>query len=417
MTDRFEERLSLDLRTFAEGGVRPIDRRAIAEAAIARGRRSDLRGAIAARLGLDARAPLDRRSGLLVRVTVIATLIVALLAAALWVAGIPAPPDLPRVYQDKLVVATDLLEARVGSSAVLLADGRVLIVGGSVVRGAIPDAATAEVYDPASGRSVPVGSSMWSVTSSAQLRDGRVMLVGAGSAQTFDPRTLQFAPAGGTAEPRVGGALVSLRDGGVLLIGGWDPADQGRTVRAIERFAPASGTFVTVGALPDGFLEQGLDSLTLEAFELADGRVAAVGRGRGANFYVVLIDPSTGNAEVDRPGGDGIIFEAAVKLPDDRVVALGGYGVVVWDNGAWTPVGPGPHVTNAIVLDDGRIVVTGLLERGDFGAFDPDAGFAYTSLGETGSEQPAVVLLQDGRLMLVGGSRDGAPTAVVQYLE
>jgi hypothetical protein len=70
---------------------------------------------------------------------------------------------------------------RLASTATLLPNGRVLIVGGNDWTGGLTTYhSSAEIYDPATGRFSPTGS-MWSVRYShtaAMLSDGRVLVVG-----------------------------------------------------------------------------------------------------------------------------------------------------------------------------------------------------------------------------------------------
>jgi Putative Ig domain/Galactose oxidase, central domain len=174
---------------------------------------------------------------------------------------------------------------RTGHVASLLADGRVLVAGGG------PD--TAEIYDPTTGTfAVTAGSPAPapgmgpgpgpSVPQSAtRLPDGRVLVCGTGiDAQVFDPSTGLFAPVGDLIGPITGSTASLLRDGTVLLAGGylWVGSVNGFGTRFYvyssltfaERFAPESEGFTATGLLATA-----RDGHT--ATVLADGSVLVVG--------------------------------------------------------------------------------------------------------------------------------------------
>jgi galactose oxidase-like protein len=141
--------------------------------------------------------------------------------------------------------------ARVGHTATLLADGRVLIVGGRAGRGGL--VAVAERYDPATGRFSAAGPLNVPRYKHAAIRldDGRVLVVGGSSerdwrgqyrdAEIYDPTTGTFRPAGtlGRARFKLPQAVVRLADGTVLIAGG---------SRTLERFGSGAG-FAVAGEL------------------------------------------------------------------------------------------------------------------------------------------------------------------------
>jgi len=110
----------------------------------------------------------------------------------------------------------------------LLSDGRVLIAGGS----SWPDpgkadsvaVASADVYDPATGRfSRLPGSMVWGQP--VVLSDGRVLIVGSSGAsapaELYNPRTGTISPTGSMSTVRSGPTAVLLPDGRVLVAGGF----------------------------------------------------------------------------------------------------------------------------------------------------------------------------------------------------
>ena len=167
-----------------------------------------------------------------------------------------------------------LREGRAAHAAAPLPGGRVLLTGGSVRRGAV--LSSAEVFDPRTGRSAATGE-MTRVRhkhAAAALPDGRVLVTGGSdhrdwrgrcaSAEVYDPATGRFTPAADLRTERFkhGNAVVSLADGTVLVAGG------GETV---EAFFPRRGTFHTA----HGSLGAARQFSTATA--LADGSVLIVG--------------------------------------------------------------------------------------------------------------------------------------------
>jgi len=182
-------------------------------------------------------------------------------------------------------------------TAVLLKDGRVLVTGG-MSYGDFPNPeieASAEIYDPTTGRFTTSGSmsaSRWK-QGIALLRDGKVLVVGGqtggtndnrlSSTEIYDPRTGKFTrgPEMHTRRFKLHDGVVVLRDGRVLVAGG---ADQ------MELYDPAAESFSTIGGVAlDGFF---FSTATL----LGDGKVLVVnGYGQhpldGAVRHAWLYEP------------------------------------------------------------------------------------------------------------------------------
>jgi hypothetical protein len=129
--------------------------------------------------------------------------------------------------------------ARHKHDAVALADGRVLIVGGSDARDRTRYATT-ELYDPTTnvmvaGPAMQVGRYKLRDTA-LRLHDGRVLIAGDGRfAEIFDPRTNAF----GTVEGDLGlaysfASTTLLSNGDAVILGGYD--DSNRNSDGIWRF-------------------------------------------------------------------------------------------------------------------------------------------------------------------------------------
>ena len=148
----------------------------------------------------------------------------------------------------------DMTVPRASHTATLLANGKVLIVGGVSPSGPGP-LATAELYDPSTGRFSLTGTmSVPRVSHTATLLpDGRVLVTGGGatgvsagaaaSAELYDPDTSTFTRTGQMSAPRSGHSATLLNNGKVLIAGG---SSSGATATA-ELYDPSTGVFSPTG--------------------------------------------------------------------------------------------------------------------------------------------------------------------------
>lgn len=178
---------------------------------------------------------------------------------------------------------------RFGQDAVRLADGRVLVVGGTHWRVGQPSSAlaSAEVYDPATGRFHPTRGPMAfprDRPTATLLPDGHVLIAGgqngAGEpdrAETFDPQTETFALLPGKmVAPRMAHAALSLSGGRVLLAGGWS-TPLSATTGSAEIFDARTRTFAPAPALPQGAHDQALLLFPSGVVLVAGGKQAGGG--------------------------------------------------------------------------------------------------------------------------------------------
>jgi hypothetical protein len=119
---------------------------------------------------------------------------------------------------------------RVGQTATPLSDGTVLVTGGNS-HGGSKTTASAEVYDPSSGSWTAVGKmgttrfGGWTAT---LLADGRVLVVGGftggnetrASAELYDPGTRTWTATASLGLARADHTATLLPDGSVLVAGG-----------------------------------------------------------------------------------------------------------------------------------------------------------------------------------------------------
>ncbi len=145
-------------------------------------------------------------------------------------------------------------------TATLLANGEVLLAGGStssLFSGALD---TAELYNPAAGTFTAVAHPMTSARASATanlLHNGQVLIAGGAiadgssiaSAELFDPKTGTFTAANGAmSNARAFQSAVTLHDGRVMVAGGSVVTLVGGALSTtstdtVDFYNPASGTF------------------------------------------------------------------------------------------------------------------------------------------------------------------------------
>ncbi|MCI0581296.1 MAG: hypothetical protein L0227_00130 [Chloroflexi bacterium] len=271
--------------------------------------------------------------------------------------------------------------ARVNPSVTLLLDGRVLVAGG--YGGPYQYASTAirasEIWDPETATFTPTGSmSTGRVGHTATLlADGRVLVIGGSgpdgvqeSAEVWDPATGQFEPAGALLNRRSDHASVLLPEGGVLLpeggvlvAGGRDGSGDG--VGGVEIWSPTTGTFSEATTFIDR-------PPHVSATRLLDGRVLIAGEFIAGGFSGVMVQRWPGGGEgqpttMSRPR-DG---HAATLLANGSVLITGGgptgtgealSSAELWDPTSATFRAATPMLAPAarhaaILLPDGRVLI------------------------------------------------------------
>jgi len=222
-----------------------------------------------------------------------------------------------------------LTEARGMHTATLLTNGKVLIAGGGTTGGNGPPlggtaSATAEIYDPGTGVSTSTGNmtSARMGQTATLLSNGKVLIAGGltssstnpvATAELYDPMTGKFALTGSMSEGRAGHAATILQNGKVLITGGLTAGPT--SSRTAEIYDPGTGSFLATGSMA-------LARVTHTASLLTDGTVLAVG---GGSSISEIYDRSIGSfspsalAEFDRSG------HSATLLQNGKVIVIGGF--------------------------------------------------------------------------------------------
>ncbi len=166
-------------------------------------------------------------------------------------------------------------------AAVLLSDGRVLVMGGTLIIDGT-QSARAEIYDPATDTWTPTGDMdvERGRPEAVLLSDGRVLVTGdrsldfrsvTGKAEIYDPDTGAWSSTGDMSKASIGHTLTLLPDGRVLATGGVHPTNIHYGVYSTtEIFYPASNSWSPGPELSEPRIDH---SATL----LPNGRVLLVG--------------------------------------------------------------------------------------------------------------------------------------------
>ncbi|HEY8106176.1 MAG TPA: kelch repeat-containing protein [Gemmatimonadales bacterium] len=220
-----------------------------------------------------------------------------------------------------------------------LASGRALLAGGSRAGGSSSaethtTTTLAELYDPAQGRWSRTGSMATPrVLHTATLLEagvdaGDVLVTGGedspnhsvASAELYDPGTGRWSPTGSMAAERAGHTATLLASGKVLIVGG----NFGAGPEA-ELYDPSTGSFSPTGAMP---LDPAFHTATL----LATGRVLITGGlVPAAGHYVPsssaeLYDPETNSwSSTAQPMLLARDLQSATLLPGGEVLIAGGH--------------------------------------------------------------------------------------------
>jgi hypothetical protein len=325
-----------------------------------------------------------------------------------------------------------------GQTATLLPGGKLLVVGG--VKSAGAGTAAADLFDPvgAAWTTVAPMNVMRSSHAATLLADGRVLVTGGStvsstaakgyvnntSAEIYDPvaNTWTLTPPMSAARSHHTATLMG--DGKVLVVGGenvgylvgstaeiYDPVANSWAAPRVQPLSPRSQHTATL--LPSGLV------LIAGGFDIVDGLLTPLA---SAELYdpVLHTTAATITGGLDFTAAAAMAFphygQSATRLADGRVVIVGGNTTQteIYDPVAatWTTQGrtAATHSSHgAVLLPDGRVLVAGgtqfALPTAEF--FDPAVG-TWTAAAAmlVIRSNPTATLLPDGSVMVCGGAPD-----------
>lgn len=281
--------------------------------------------------------------------------------------------------------AGTLLTPRFGHTATRLNDGRVLVAGGNKTLPGLdrpPDSvSSAELYDPLTNTWSSAGnmSTPRSFQTATLLADGRVLVVGgidstnvdAGqvlpSAELFDPATNSWTVAAPLPSARANHSAILLSDGRVLVVGGIDhrltQPSGFEAITGVETavlYNPATNAWSPAASMS---FTRTLPTLTL----LPDGRVLVVGDGGIHARTAEIFDPAKNLWLQAPPPSVGRTVNVAVLLHSGAVLVAGGTGQTsaqLYDprRNSWSSAGALSVMRSggtATVLPNGHVLVVG----------------------------------------------------------
>jgi len=272
------------------------------------------------------------------------------------------------------------------------------------------------------------------------LANGKVLVVGGdfstGTAEVYDPATGQWSATGSISKPRDSHIAVRLANGKVLVAGGFSGANYSSPEVSAEIYDPDSGAWSAAGSLR---VARASHAGTL----LADGRVLVTGGTSGGFFggsnTAELYDPAT---DVWSPAGtmnSSRYLHTATLFPDGKVLVAGGLNGIplrsteLYDpaTGNWTVTGDLITVRaihTATLLHNGKVLVAGG-GRDDYPynhvdgvdnaeLYDPATG-QWTATGSLIAPRaaPATALLSNGRVLAAGGFNDGKDAHIAEVYD
>jgi hypothetical protein len=340
------------------------------------------------------------------------------------------------VVPSGFVPTSNMRAVRTGHSATLLADGRVLIVGGGDGSGVL---ASAELFDPGTGSFSSTKGNMNQAREGHRavlLPSGKVLIAGGddsteslSSVELFDPANESFTTTRNMTTARSGATATLLPNGKVLVAGGVDKSDA--LLATAELYDPTTGSFTaTAGNMTSARWSHTATLLANGKVLLTGGRVNFAPNTNSATAE--LFDPST--ATFTATGSMTILrdFHSATLLGNGQVLVLGGdsAGTLASVSNAelYNPAtssftsAAGSLIVErsshtASLLPNGKVLVAGGVQRflDDDGIpnqvvlwtaelFDPSTGSStLTGSLETQRLLPTATLLMDGRVLVTGG--------------
>lgn len=365
----------------------------------------------------------------------------------------PTPPATPKpslVYGKGSWATVDPLpQARWGSASVVLRNGRVMVIGGATGSSSYNATASVMIFDSRAGAWTTVTDMLQAraYPMAVELADGSVLVAGGSrngqpldTTERYNPDNGTWVASGRLNLPRTQGTLTLLPDGRVLAAGGGIEAAPGWiSTASTEIFDPATNQWSIAAPMS---VARAIHTATL----LKDGEVLVTG---GATTYhgstgsvtarAEIFDPRSGTWRQVAPLPKPLYVQCAALMPDGRVLVAGGWwstsnsdpshgNVQIYDpkSDTWTPTGAlvTPRAQfNLVALPDGRFLAIDGVDPAyhtlaSSEIYDPASG-AWQTSGKLAVAMmwPAVGALPDGRVFIAGGALDALANHVTAVSE
>jgi len=325
-----------------------------------------------------------------------------------------------------------------GTSSVLLADGKVLVAGGyhslsgRFERKASFYLASAEIYDPATGKWEETGSMNQPRFGAAVVtlpKTGQVLAAGGSagdeavispSAEVFDQRSAKWRFTVPMGSCRVSATASVLGSGDVLVVGG--VGCDGNAQASAEIYRYASGEWVPAAAMATPRWGHSATTLADGRILVAGGRASAVGaRSEQVLDSAEVYDPVHDAWAPAGAMGEGRALHGAALLSSGMVIVAGGHpqdpsdphsataSAELYDprSDSWAVTGK-MHVPReeggSVLLGDGTFLMAGGGQQASAEIYHPAMGtWSLTQPMSTIHDDAQLTMLRAGDVLIAGG--------------
>jgi N-acetylneuraminic acid mutarotase len=333
-----------------------------------------------------------------------------------------------------------MITGRAEHTATLLPDGKVLVAGGVADNREEEALASAELYDPGTGKWTATGSMRRprAQHTATLLPDGRVLVAGGmcngryttgcppnedptgamAAAEIYDPGSGNWTATGDMTTQRFYHTATLLNDGKVLVAGTEHAPDS--ILASTELFDPGTGRWTATGDMITARTQQ-------MATLLADGRVLIAGgvgpvspTSHDGLTSAELYDPRSGMWTATGSMAAPRTQDPLIVLADGRVLKAGKDGAddpascELYDpsTGTWSTTGsmaaPRGPLTSTLLADGRVLVATGFgVPVASAELYDPATG-TWSDAGNFGEStfEHTATLLGNGKVLVTGGLID-----------
>lgn len=285
-----------------------------------------------------------------------------------------------------------------GGSATLLANGEVLLAGGSsyTTSGSLVPTAAAELYDPSTGHWTATGTlpSARQSQVAVLLPNGQVLVAGGedsgfsslADAALYNPATGIWQPTASMNQPRTSPVAELLGNGTVLVAGGTDLSNgKGTNLITAEIYNPSTGDWTMTANMPTNVSTAQRQGALLANGDVLASRAGVFNPANGtwtaANgplpFGIALVGPNTATALAT---GDVLLtgFHSTYNLtPSENITFLYNFATNSYTRAA--SMTASRYDDAATILPNGQVLVSGGYERAiGFGLIRLSSAELYT---------------------------------------